>query len=307
MIRHRGFTIVEALVTLSVLGLLIGLLLPAVQAARESARRVQCQNNLKQIGLSVHSFESAFRALPSNGWGFRWIADPSRGYGPSQPGGWIYHIAPFCELALPEGGSADPFIGHDIRTALSVTPFAMMRCPSRPGGVLQPASLDPRPVNAAFMAAVPKTDYAANEGDFVTGTLAGPSSLSEGDHPQYDWTPMGDASGVIFQRSRIAYSQITDGLSHTYVCGEKYVSSRNYYDAGDKGHDQSLFSGVDIDLNRWTIEPPSQDGKVVETQIFGSPHAGGAYMTMCDGSVNLVSFAVDPHVHLSRGNRHDAR
>ncbi|MFK7738006.1 MAG: DUF1559 domain-containing protein [Pirellulaceae bacterium] len=300
-----GFTLIELLVVVAITGLLVALLLPAVQAVRESSRKVRCQNNLRQISVAAQNFESAFRFLPSNGWGFQWIADPSRGYGKHQPGGWIFHIAQFCELQLPTSTSGDPVQDFDIRTQLSTTPFTLMSCPSRPGQPLSLASRTPSPINAAFRAMVPKTDYAANEGDYMTGTLGGPNSLAEGDDPSYPWVSRKNATGVVFQRSQISFGQITDGVSNTILCGEKYVSSDEYFTANDLGHDQSLYSGVDLDLNRWTIEPPVRDSSESAVTRFGSAHASGAFMTMCDGSVRLVSYAIEPLAFQRLGNRHD--
>ena len=87
---QAGFTLVELLVVMSIISVLIGLLLPAVQAAREAARRTQCVNNLHQIGLAVLQHEVATRHFPTGGWGSLWLGDPDRGTDEKQPGGWIY-------------------------------------------------------------------------------------------------------------------------------------------------------------------------------------------------------------------------
>ncbi|MFM7244212.1 MAG: type II secretion system protein, partial [Planctomycetaceae bacterium] len=94
---RRGFTLVELLVVIAIIAVLIGLLLPAVQSARESSRRTHCVNNVKQMATAALSHEQQHGFFPSGGWGYRWVGDADRGFGRNQPGGWLYSCLPFLE------------------------------------------------------------------------------------------------------------------------------------------------------------------------------------------------------------------
>ena len=92
-----GFTLVELLVVIAIIGILVALLLPAIQAAREAARRTECKNKLKQMGLAALTHEDTQKHLPTGGWGWRWSGDPDAGYGDRQPSGWYYNILAYTE------------------------------------------------------------------------------------------------------------------------------------------------------------------------------------------------------------------
>ena len=97
---NRGFTLVELLVVIAVIGILISLMLPAVQAAREAACRTQCVNNLKQLALGCLNHESAVKTLPTDGWVDVCLGHPDLGVGTTQPGGWLYNILPYIEESV---------------------------------------------------------------------------------------------------------------------------------------------------------------------------------------------------------------
>ncbi|MGH7201291.1 MAG: DUF1559 domain-containing protein [Planctomycetaceae bacterium] len=304
--NRSGFTLIELLVAIGIIALLLALILPAVQSARQAARRTECRNHLKQIGLAMLEHETTYRRFPSNGWGYEWIGDPDRGTDERQPGGWIYNILPYLEQTqLSELGEGEP--PGDQRQSLAMlmqSRVAVFKCPDRPGDQASPGRIY-SPRNALWSPYVAKTDYAVNEGDFITDTGEGPLTLEEGDSEDYPWRDTRKATGICFQRSEIRAADITDGMSQTYMAGEKYVSRPNYQTYDDPGHDQSMFSGVDLDINRWTIDPPRPDGDAIQERRFGSAHSGGCHFVLCDGSVRLIGYGIDREVHRRLGNRRD--
>jgi prepilin-type N-terminal cleavage/methylation domain-containing protein len=92
--RRPAFTLVELLVVITIIGILVALLLPAVQAAREAARMAQCSNQIKQLALGCLHHEQIHGWLPTGGWEYYWSGDPDRGFDKKQPGGWLFNILP---------------------------------------------------------------------------------------------------------------------------------------------------------------------------------------------------------------------
>ena len=180
--QARGFTLVELLVVIAIIGILVALLLPAVQAAREAARRQQCINNLKQLSLASLNYHETAGHFPTGGWGWWWVGDPDRGLGAEQPGGWAFNVMPFTEenAAYDFASDGDPNTNTqrqlDNILEVIIKPLALTGCPSRREGFRS----IPKPVDGSYYARNASTamlprgggtaiagrsDYAINCGD----------------------------------------------------------------------------------------------------------------------------------------------
>jgi prepilin-type N-terminal cleavage/methylation domain-containing protein len=306
--NHSGFTLVELIVVIVVIAILVALLLPAVQSARESARRVQCVNNLKQIGIAMISHETNRGHFPTGGWGFRWVGDPRRGTGRDQPGGWVFCILPYIEQKsvhdIGSGAGSDAEIQARL-TIMVQSHLPLFHCPSR-----RPSSLYPtkwQAFNTEFVDRVAKTDYAANAGDIFLDVGPGPDSLIEGDSNTYVW-PEYRATGICFLRSQVRVVDITDGASNTILAGEKNLPRGRYLTGDDRGDDQSMYSGDDFDTLRWANAswlPVSDKAAPYSEARFGSAHVSGCNLLLCDGSVRLVNYNIDGSVYERLGDRSD--
>ncbi len=329
--KRVGFTLVELLVVIAIIGILIAILLPAVQAAREAARRAQCSNNLKQLGIGCLTHLEKFKKFPTGGWGEMWVGLPQRGNGKKQPGGWIYNILPYIdqqtlhdkglEGTVPSGTSDPIRWGSAERIQV---PVSTLYCPTRRRPAAYPASPTPagHPEPGRNAAAEPhetggsgpvirvgKCDYAINGGTSYNGigeeVFNGPESLE--DAATFDWPDTRGYDGISYVRSEVRASHVKDGLSNTYLAGEKYMDSYAYSSGLDWGDNATAVSGAQEDLVRWSCgDGPLLDQPGVEhCHHFGSAHSGGANFVFCDGSVHLINYAIDPDTHRKLCDRDD--
>ena len=323
--RTFGFTLVELLVVITIIGILIGLLLPAVQSAREAARRLQCSNHLKQLGLACLQHESIHGHFPSNGWGYQWTGDPDRGFGWKQPGGWIYNVLPFIEqqalhdLQLGKTGDARA----EAASQMISTPLPIMNCPTRRRAVLYRVNSGAHyqtPLiggpsgnqRAATTTMVARSDYACNGGvSWVKPPRPnldpGPSSYSEVTSAEY-WVEdcVKKFTGVIGVASEIPMGAIRDGASNTYLVGEKVLMPECYASGGCGGDNENMYMGSNQDTERFSIYTPQQDRSNSDNNVqWGSAHSGGFNMAFCDGSVRSISYSIDATAHKWLGHRAD--
>jgi len=301
--QRRGFTLVELLVVIAIIGILVALLLPAVQAAREAARRTQCKNNLKQLALGCLLHQDTQKFLPSGGWGDQYTADANMGFGGRQPGSWYFNILPYIEEGAVhdsnKGLTVQPVVAgvQQATILLNTTPIAAFHCPSRRPAKLYPIVDDAG--NKTFttlklqlwiqnLTGIVKGDYAANAGDSFLG--AGDDYNSKkmvqpdpSDYPALTQTKFSNTNdkknfpeqyqtGVIFYRSEVSGKKIPDGTSSTYMIGEKYLSPQMYETAQSTnlgyGDNQGAYIGFEWDNERraWGPKFPGD--------VAGLPNAG---------------------------------
>lgn len=323
-----AFTLLELLVAVAISGILLAILLPAVQQARESSRVAQCQSNLKQLALASLQHESTHRALPSGGWGYQWQGFSDIQGHLAQPGSWFYALLPWVEqeALFQVGRYHSPSLqrSRDLRQRIQ-TPVSVFSCPSRRDGAEMgfDPNCDTCPSPVGVMGAAELTfrgDYAVNAGDGKVdedsphrwpSEFSGPPDLEAANDltRRNAWpSPPEDWSGVSWLHTSVDLAAIEDGLSNTIMVGEKYVRADSYYSGTDWGDNEPAFGGFNNDNHRSTNPHwPLRQDRFGEQSVgsFGAAHAAGASFAFCDGSVRLISYSVDTELFRSQGNRKD--
>jgi prepilin-type N-terminal cleavage/methylation domain-containing protein/prepilin-type processing-associated H-X9-DG protein len=274
-----AFTLVELLVVIAVMAILLALLLPAVQSAREAARMIECKNHLKQIGLGWLIHHTAHNTFPTGGWGSNWAGDPDQGFDKRQPGGWAYNSLPFLEEEIIHdlgqrmvyGGTPDK---KDALARAAQSAASIFLCPSRRPQtvpfIFTQQSAAYANIKLANVTNVWRGDYAANAGDQMwNGQLASPKSVAQVNDSQFQFDRTDDpklksySTGVSYYQSTISIRQITGGTSHKYMVGEKFLFTDRYFTGDDEGDEDWLWTGWSNDLYRTAginylgITPPS--------------------------------------------------
>ena len=290
--RNFGFTLVELLVVIAIIGILVALLLPAVQAAREAARRSQCANNLKQIGLAFQSYHVAHGAFAPG-----WTEDMNPAEGDrSNLFAWSVHILPYLEqqalydqlnmdLPLHNGTYGDAVV-ENIDLVGTVLP--VYRCPSDVG--------QPTDYYAAYAGYHPEVPALAVSNYVGSGTIEQVCYWGDVTHTEGDQSHL--PAGVLYRNSRTGKGHILDGTSNTTLLGERSTSPEvnggPAYWAGAPGpvsHELACWAGMMTFTTNVYFMPGAPR---INGHIYGlsSLHPGGCHVGLCDGSVRFVSATI---------------
>ncbi len=293
MNKRSGFTLVELLVVIAIIGILVGLLLPAVQAAREAARRMQCSNNLKQLGLSAHNYHDAFKKFPPN---HVWAQTPA--VSNQECWGWAVLLMPFYEqgnLHNQLGVSRTSLMGffaangsNPAMLGLLSQDIPTLRCPSDAGAATNNRHRFDDGVGAQ-MGGVPKnwkaaiSNYVSNRGT------------------RNNWQAKNDTHGMFMENQSINIAGCTDGTSNTTLFGERDTQyGRSGVWAGVRNPRGNGTRGIDVTTACHRPQINVSDPPVAWNNNdhgagggFGSLHTGGAQFVFGDGSVHFISESID--------------
>jgi prepilin-type N-terminal cleavage/methylation domain-containing protein/prepilin-type processing-associated H-X9-DG protein len=278
MPKRDAFTLIELLVVLAIIGILIALILPAVQAVRSAASRVQCANNLRNIGLAAHHYHDTKRSFPP---GMRW----QNGKDPMRMSSWLTQLLGFVEQQPLWNAGA---------SAYQITSNPLQNPPHTPMATLVPVFLCPGDGRVAAVQFAPR--------DQINVALTSYLGVSG-----KDWSTQ---DGVLFRDSRVRVTDITDGTSNTLLAGERPPSADFqfgwwYAGAGQKftGSADMILGALEQNVLSFTIAPcpsgpykysPGSLGNPCDMFHFWSPHSGGANFLFSDGSARFISYGAAP-------------
>ena len=311
--RHRGFTLIELLVVIAIIAVLIALLLPAVQQAREAARRSQCKNNMKQLGLAIHNYHDVYNTFPINNGDNPGVYSSS---GNGYHGGLLTRFLPYIDQA-PLFNALHP-VDVDLSTVggklVSLVIVPVFNCPSDTHGGIwigtsQNYGSTPRAVS----------NYSGSMGS-QNNSPCGTHNNYFGNGPEVrndDYSLNTRRLSGVFGHVAVSVRMrdITDGTSNTIAMGEVRPACENHVRNGWLSNN-SMYTGTGsaINFNTCPDRPGFQATACNDfqnawgaSQGFKSMHVGGCHFVLCDGSVRFISENIDMVTYQKVGDRADGQ
>ena len=309
--QRRGFTLIELLVVIAIIAILIALLLPAVQQAREAARRTQCRNNLKQIGLAMHNYHDQANMFPP---GYITRFPNNQSASERSHWGWGTFLLPMIDQAPlynqlnPGPNDLHVVLGTAAGLAALTTPLPAFVCPSDTGPAMNnfnetqnPLPADPSaPWYNRFVTSDGTNRIAIAKSNYIAVACSGLSTT-----PPVDPAPYGPATGMFWGNSNCRMRDITDGTSNTIMVGERAfryadinVGAGNVLGFSSQINTQSTSAGLKAAMT--SVLGLSYNGmnfrttnRVHQSRGFHSQHVGGVHFVMADGAVRFISENID--------------
>ena len=315
--RSRAFTLIELLVVIAIIGVLVALLLPAVQQAREAARRSQCKNNLKQLALACHNYHDSYKMFPNNYDG-RPLSESNGNWQQSTGNfGWIVMALPYIDqaplfnrfnFADQSGGNSSLGWTSQNNTALATTVLSALLCPSNPQASLQSVDVAGCSGGGCFgNVPVARTDYTGNLG-FIAGDWRSclvqdggniPLTKSTNPLPGQVLDAWGEAGtvgtyllgmdGVFSFRGTAKISDIVDGSSNTIMLMEDHHWSQGKTKPDQYARDTGWASTMQVSTAANLINQQYGYSDPHKCHGISSTHVGGAHVSLADGSVRFIS------------------
>ncbi|WP_339612423.1 DUF1559 domain-containing protein [uncultured Rubinisphaera sp.] len=292
---REGFTLIELLVVIAIIAILVALLLPAVQQAREAARRSSCKNNLKQLGLAMHNYHDTHRVFPPG-----YVDERGSGgtIADNEPHwSWTAMILPFVEQGaiydqISVGSSPRVVMANAANLAAMGTPISSFKCPSDAGSPVVQSNLGQRVVDSMGT-------------DVGTAVMNYPAVNNSRHIRRVSGTdPNTRALGLFFRDSNTSFRDITDGTSNTLLIGERswkvrttnifaaslyVVRDMNAAGPAEAHGDQGMMGAMGSTIVNINGDPSATNNR----QMFSSQHSGGAQFVLADGSVKFISENID--------------
>jgi prepilin-type N-terminal cleavage/methylation domain-containing protein len=314
-LRSRGFTLIELLVVIAIIAVLIALLLPAVQQAREAARRTQCKNNLKQFGLALHNYHDVYTVLTGTS------------YGGFPPNANYAHGHTFVEMLFPYVDQAPIYnqINFNVANNAGVNPqvlnnvkFAMLMCPSDPDSGVYPNSREtgytPSAANSNSLGA----NYVASVGPIDMNACSIPAQTPNINCLSTGGAREGTAAPGMFNGGYVSYriGDCTDGTSNTFMVGETlplystlhmyFASHMHIGTTNPPPNYQKTYTACNTTtFTKDQLRTTRQGTCYAYMGGFMSTHVGGVQMCMADGSVRFISENINYNTWVNLGNKSD--